>query len=124
MIHKTIMALLALLFFALPAVAVEMKERSAGIEATLKVTPEKSMVDLFLKDYSKALKQIKSAKVKAAVKTPDGKTIEKELIGMEMEGVFSYMNSLDLSKKGGYIFDITVDVDGVKRGFSFRYENR
>lgn len=124
MIRKTIMALLALLFFALPAEASGMKERRAGIEAELKVTPEKSMVDIFLKDYSKALRPIKSAKVKAAIKTPDGRTVEKELIGMEMAGVFSYMNSLDLSKKGGYIFDITVDVDGVKRGFSFRYENR
>ncbi|MBI5454704.1 MAG: hypothetical protein HY956_08760 [Deltaproteobacteria bacterium] len=124
MLIKTMLALAAVLIFTSHVSAVEMKERSAGIEATLKVAPEKSMVDLFLKDYSKALKQIKSAKVKAAVKTPDGKTIEKELIGMEMEGVFSYMNSLDLSKKGGYIFDIAVDVDGVKRGFSFRYENR
>ncbi|MBI4949179.1 MAG: hypothetical protein HY955_03435 [Deltaproteobacteria bacterium] len=124
MIHKTIMALLALIFFALPVSADEIKERSAGIEATLRVTPEKSMVDLFLRDYTKALTTIKSAKVKASIRTPDGKTLEKDLVGMEMEGVFSYMNSLDLSKKGGYIFDITVLVDGVKRGFSFRYEKR
>lgn len=124
MAQKTIMAMMALIFFALPVSADEMRERSAGIEATLKVTPEKSMVDLFLKDYSRALKPIKGARVRAVVKTPENKTIEKDLIGMEMEGVFSYMNSLDLSKKGGYIFDITVDVDGVKRGFSFRYEKR
>ena len=124
MIQKTIMALMALIFFAMPVSADEMRERSAGIEATLKVTPEKSMVDLFLNDYSRAFQPIKGAKVRAAVRTPDGKTLEKDLIGMEMEGVFSYMNSLDLSKKGGYIFDITVLVDGVKRGFSFRYEKR
>lgn len=124
MMYKTLLAILALLFLALPAESSEMKERVAGIEATLKVTPEKSMVDLFLKDYSKALRPIKNAKVKASIKTPDKKTVQKELIGMEMEGVFSYMNSLDLSKKGGYIFDITVDADGVKRGFSFRYENK
>ena len=124
MIQKTIMALMALIFLALPVSADEMRERSAETEATLRVTPEKSMVDLFLNDYSRAFQPIKGAKVRAAIRTPDGKTLEKDLIGMEMEGVFSYMNSLDLSKKGGYIFDITVDVDRVKRGFSFRYEKR
>lgn len=87
----------------------DMTKTSHGIKAVLKVTEEKSMVDLYLQKAGKTPIAITDAKVKAVVTTPDGKKVEKELIGMWMDKAYSFMNTLDMSKKGRYIFEITVE---------------
>ena len=94
---------------------------SDGIKATLVVTPSKSMVDLILSD-AKTGKSITSAKVSALIKGPDGKVIEKELMGVKMGEEFSFMNTLDMSRKGRYSFDITVEVKNKSVKFNFVYE--
>lgn len=97
---------------------------SRGIKAVLKVTPERGMVDLFLYNYSKRLTPVEKAKVTAAVTLPDKTRLEKELTGMTMDGSFSYMNSLDLSLKGRYIFDIRVDAGTGPVRFKFTYDRK
>ncbi len=91
-----------------------------GIKATFKVTPANSMVDLYLAD-SAAGKEITKAKVSAVAKGPDGKTQEKELIGMKMDKDYSFGNTFDFSQKGNYSFDLTVEVDKKKVKFDFKY---
>lgn len=97
------------------------EKKSGNVKAVLKIDPEKSMVDLYLND-AVSNRPITDARVKAAVKTPDGKKIEKELIGMRMREAFSYMNTLEMSKKGKYSFEIKVDSGGTKVLFSFFYD--
>lgn len=101
-----------------------------GIKATLKVTASQNMIDLILSD-AKTGKSITNAKVSAFMKGPDGKVLEKELMGMKMGEEFSFMNTLDMSRKGSYSFDITVEVEkklapeGFNQGkvkFNFVYE--
>lgn len=94
-----------------------------GIKAVFKVTPSQNMVDLLLTD-TKTDKAITDAKVSAKIKGPDGKIQEKELMGMKMGDVFSYMNTMDMAKKGGYSFDILVEVGKKKTKFNFVYEVR
>lgn len=92
-----------------------------NIKATLIVTPLKSMVDLLFVN-AKTGKTIINAKVFAKIKGPDGKVQEKELLGMQMGEVFSYMNTLDLSLKGSYSFKITAEAGKKKIKFDFVYE--
>lgn len=103
-----------------------------GIKGRLKVTPAMSMFDLYLTD-AKTGEVIIQAKVKATTTMPDGKKVEKELPGMKMGETFSYMNTMDLSLKGVYTFDITAEVkkeiakkdfDKERVTFSFTYEVR
>lgn len=97
------------------------EKKSGNVKAVLKIDPEKSMVDLYLNDAA-SNRPITGALVKAVIKTPDGKKIEKELMGMRMGEAFSYMNTLEMSKKGSYTFEITVDYGGTKVRFSFFYD--
>ena len=46
----------------------------------------------------------------------------KELFGMKMGEDFSFMNTLDMSKKGSYSFAIAVEAGKKKVKFNFRYE--
>ena len=78
-----------------------------GIKATLKVTPSKNMVDLILED-AKTGKPITEADVNAKIQLPDDSHVEKKLIGMKMGDIFSFMNSLDMSRKGPYYFEFFV----------------
>lgn len=92
----------------------------AGIKATLKVNRSNSMVDLYLADEKTGM-PVTSGKVLAEIKLPDGKTVEKELIGMKMGQEYSFMNSLDLSLKGKYAFDISVSAGSRRARFDFIY---
>ncbi|MBI5468364.1 MAG: hypothetical protein HY891_04450 [Deltaproteobacteria bacterium] len=112
-----------LLIAAMPVIgsASEVAKTSGGIKAVLNVDPAKSMVDLYLSD-SKTQKEISGAKVKAAITLPNGEKVEKELMGMKMGDSFSFMNTLDMSRKGSYIFDITVDLGKTTHKFNFHYD--
>lgn len=79
---------------------------SAGVKAVLKTDPATKMIDLFLSGPDG--KEITNAKVTATVSFPDGRKIEKDLIGMKMGEAYSFMNSLDMSKPGRYSFDIVI----------------
>lgn len=101
-----------------------------GVKGRFKVTPEMSMIDLYLAD-ARTDQVITGAKVKATITPPDGKMVEKDLPGMKMGETFSYMNTLDLSLKGVYAFDITAEIkktigkkdfDKERVTFSFTYE--
>lgn len=92
-----------------------------GIKATLKVTPSKSMVDLILED-AKTGKPITKADVNAKIQLPDNSHLEKKLMGMKMGGVFSFMNSLDLSRKGTYHFGILVKAADKDIQFNFEHQ--
>lgn len=103
----------------------ESVKSASGIKATLVLSPDKGMIDLYLTDESTG-RPIRSAKVNALITTPGdpAKKIEKELIGMDMDGRFSFMNSLDMSFKGRYSLDIRV-VHGKKIArFMFTHEKR
>lgn len=117
--------LLALLFLvALPltspagAGADDMTKTKNGIKAALNLDPSKSMVDLYLTD-NKTKQTLKEAKVRATVVLPDGSVVEKELMGMMMGPVFSFMNTLDMSLNGRYSFDINVETGNTKAVFKF-----
>src|SRR3990170_4860234 len=88
-----------------PSEAVSKVEK--GIKATLKVTPSKNMVDLILED-AKTGKPITEADVNAKIQLPDDTHVDKKLIGMKMGETFSFMNSLDMSRKGTYYFEFFV----------------
>ncbi|MEK7842068.1 MAG: hypothetical protein AAB197_05275, partial [Deltaproteobacteria bacterium] len=92
-----------------------------NIKATLIVAPSKSVVDLLLVN-AKTGKTITNAKVFAIIKGPGGKVEEKEFLGMQMKEVFSYMNTLDLSLKGSYSFNITAEAGKKKIKLDFVYE--
>lgn len=114
-------ALTMALIYKTDAKAETITDVEKGIKATLKVDASKSMVDLFLNEEASG-KPILEAKVKAKVTTPEGKKVEKDLVGMKMGGVFSYMNMLDMSGKGRYIFDIKVEADKKSALFNFSLE--
>ena len=125
-----IIVLAGLLFSSQIALAQMEHDMPAGeskvandIKATLAVTPSKSMVDLVLVG-AKDSKTITAAKVAAQIKGPDGNVQKKDLLGMKMGEVFSYMNTLDMSKKGSYSFVIAVEVKKEKVKFNFVYEVR
>lgn len=115
--------IVAFLLAAIPVIgsASGIEKTTGGIKAVLKVDPAKSMVDLYLSD-SKTHKEITGAKVRAAITLPNGEKVEKDLMGMKMEDSFSYMNTLDMSMKGRYIFDITVEMGKTTHKFNFHYE--
>lgn len=97
-----------------------MIKTSNGVKAVLKIDVSKSMVDLYLYDMAKNLTNpIKDAKVMADITAPSGKKVQKELIGMKMGEVFSYMNTLDMSEKGRYSFDISVQSGKRRAAFNF-----
>lgn len=91
-----------------------------GIKATLKVTPSKNMVDLILEN-AKTGKQVTSADVNAKIQLPDDSHVEKKLIGMKMGEIFSFMNSLDMSRKGTYYFEIFVRAANKDIKFNFEH---
>ena len=130
-IKSTAKIVLAGLFFCSQIALAQMKHDvpageskvAEGIKATLVVTPSKSMVDLVLVG-AKNGKTITAEKVAAQIKGPDGNVQKKDLLGMKMGEVFSYMNTLDMSKKGSYSFDIAVEVEKEKVKFNFVYEVR
>ena len=92
-----------------------------GIKGRFKVQPSMGMLDLYLTD-EKTDKVITQAKVRVAVISPDGRKIEKDLPGMKMGELFSFMNTLDMSMKGKYSFNIRVDVEKKRLNFPFSYE--
>jgi hypothetical protein len=133
---KTIISIITAVFLAVsmslisPAAAngadrAETTKSVSGIKATLAVSPDKSMVDLYLTDEATG-REIRTAKVRALISTPGNpsKKIEKELIGMSMDGRFSFMNSLDMSFKGRYSFEIQVEHEKRRARFIFTYEKR
>ncbi len=91
-----------------------------GIKATLKVTPSKNMVDLILVD-AKTGKPITEADVNAKIHLPDDSHVEKKLIGMTMGDIFSFMNSLDMSRKGTYYFEFFVR--SANKDIKFNFEH-
>lgn len=103
----------------------ESAKSASGIKATLAVSPDKSMIDLYLTDEATG-REIRTAKVNALISTPGNpsKKVEKELIGMSMDSRFSFMNSLDMSFKGRYSFDIQVEYEKRRARFVFTYEKR
>ncbi|MBI5199542.1 MAG: hypothetical protein HZA09_05965 [Nitrospirae bacterium] len=94
-----------------------------GVKAVLNVTPSMSMVDVVL-TYADTGKTITNGKVFASVKGPDGKVEKKELVGGTMGKEFSFMNTLNLSRKGKYSFDITTEIDNKKVKFNFDYHKK
>ena len=84
---------------------------SEGVKGVLKTDPAKKMVDLFLSELPGG-KEITDAKVRASVTFPDGRKMEKELLGMKMGEAYSFMNSLDMSRPGRYSFDISIESSG------------
>ena len=86
-----------------------------GVEGRLKVMPAMNRIDFYLYD-SKKDKTITTVKVSATITMPDGKKIEKELPGTKTEETFSFMNTVDLSVKGIYRFEIIAKVQ-YKIGF-------
>jgi len=88
--------------------AVGMTKTENGIKAYLNVDPSRSMVELYLAD-AKTQDVLTVAKVRLKAILPDGTLVEKDLIGMKMGPVFSFMNTVDLSLKGRYSFDIIID---------------
>jgi len=92
----------------------------SGIKATLKINQSSSMIDLYLAE-AKTGAPVTSGKVFAKIKLPNGKTVEKELMGMKMGQEYSFMNSLDLSLKGKYSFDISVVAGSRRASFDFMY---
>ena len=92
-----------------------------GIKGRLKITPSKSMLDLYLTDAATD-KPVTKAKVRAVITMPDGKKAEKDLMGMKMGGEFSFMNSADLSLKGKYTLEVTAQVGKKKVTFPYTYE--
>lgn len=103
----------------------ETAKSASGIKAALVLSPDKGMIDLFLTDEATGT-PIKSAKVRALIVAPGDPTkkIEKELIGMDMDGRFSFMNSLDMSFKGRYSLDIQIEYKRKSTRFMFTYEKR
>ena len=91
-----------------------------GIKAPLKVTPSKNMVDLILEDVNKG-KPITEADVNAKIQLPDDSHVEKKLIGMKMGDIFSFMSSLDMSRKGLYHFEIFVRAANKDIKFNFEH---
>jgi hypothetical protein len=94
-----------------------------GVRAVLNVKPSMSMVDVVLINADTG-KTITSGKVFASVKGPDGKFEKKELVGGTMGKDFSYMNTLNLSQKGKYCFDITAEIENKKVKFNFDYHKK
>ena len=84
---------------------------SEGVKAVLKTDPARKMMDLFLSELPGG-KEITDAKVTASVTFPDGRKVEKDLIGMKMGEAYSFMNSLDMSRPGRYSFDISIESSG------------
>jgi len=91
-----------------------------GIKATLKVTPSKNMIDLILED-AKTGKPVTEADVNAKIQLPDDSHVEKKLIGMKMGDIFSFMSSLDMSRKGTYYFEIFVRAANKDIKFNFEH---
>lgn len=84
---------------------------SGGVKGVLKTDPDRKMVDLFLSELPGG-KEITDAKVRARVTFPDGRKVEKDLLGMKMGEAYSFMNSLDMSKPGRYSFNISIESSG------------
>lgn len=113
------MKIKAILFFMMisiglavsPALAATSADTEKNIKGVLKTDPAKKMIDLFLSELPSG-KEIIDAKVRATITYPDGKKVEKDLIGMKMGEVYSFMNSLDMSRPGRYSFDISIESSG------------
>lgn len=113
------MKIKAILFFVMiaigldlsPALAATSTDSEKNVKGVLKTDPAKKMIDLFLSEMPSG-KEIMDAKVRASITYPDGKKVEKDLIGMRMGEVYSFMNSLDFSKPGRYSFDISIESSG------------
>lgn len=101
-----------------PSEAVSKVEK--GVKAILKVTPPKNMIDLILEDV-KTGKPITAADVNAKIQLPDDSHVEKKLIGMKMGDIFSFMSSLDMSRKGTYHFEIFVRAANKDIKFNFEH---
>ena len=118
----TVASILVMMLSVFPGInlaeADEMTNSANGIKATLKINAPKSMIDLYLFDQA-TLRPIADLKAVASITYPDGRKGEKELMGMKMGEAVSYMNTLDMSQKGRYIFDITVESGKRKAKFHF-----
>ena len=78
------------------------------------------MFDLILEDVNKG-KPITEADVNAKIQLPDDSHVEKKLIGMKMGDIFSFMSSLDMSRKGTYYFEISVRAANKDIKFNFEH---
>ena len=76
-----------------------------GVTATIKVLSK--MVDLILVD-AESKELVKGAEVEAMIVYAGSHKIIKKLIGMKMGKGYSYMNSIDMSEKGGYTLHLMV----------------
>ncbi|MFZ3073243.1 MAG: hypothetical protein WA162_08370 [Thermodesulfobacteriota bacterium] len=118
-------ALIATMFFILSAeIAYSsgiMTSVLDGTRADLKLDEKQKTIDVYLSDI-KTKKAITDASVIALVRLPNGEKKEITLTGMEMNGMFSYMNSLDTAKKGDYIFRIKVLRGKKELIFSFTWK--
>lgn len=99
-----------------------MTKTSGGIIATLKIDAKGSMVDLYLTDAKTRKPITGGVAVTATVTKPDKKKVKIELKGMEMDGAFSYMNTLDMPIKGIYTVVVAVESGGKETKFDFAYE--
>ncbi len=121
----TVASILVMMLSAPPGInlaeADEMTKSANGIKATFKINASKNMVDLYLLDQG-ASRPIADSKAVASITDPDGRKGKKELMGMKMGDAVSYMSTLDMSKKGRYIFDITAESGKKKARFHFTYE--
>lgn len=110
---KTTLLLIVFSFGLWPAVvpAETSTKSSDGVKAVLKTDPAKKMIDLFLSEMPGG-KEITDAKVTASVTLPDGRKVEKDLVGMRMGETYSFMNSLDMSKPGRYSFVVAIKSSG------------
>jgi len=118
---KILIAAFSLCLLPASAIAGTSVGSSEGVRAVLKTDPAKKMVDLFLSELPSG-REITEAKVRASVTFPDGRKVEKDLIGMKMGEAYSFMNSLDFSKPGRYSFDITIEASGRSARFEFTQE--
>src|SRR3972149_1356229 len=89
-----------------------------GTKADLKIDKKQKTIEVYLSGVE-TKKAITDAEVIALVRLPNNEKKEITLSGMEMDKVFSYMNSLDTAKKGDYIFRIKVLRDKKEFIFSF-----
>lgn len=105
------LAIISLGIITSPAVAAQSADTEKNVKGVLKTDPAKKMIDLFLSELPSG-REIMDAKVRAAITYPDGRKVEKELIGMRMGEVYSFMNSLDFSKPGRYSFDVSIQTSG------------
>lgn len=103
--------IISLGIIASPALSATSADSEKDVKGVLKTDPARKMIDLFLSELPSG-REIMDAKVRATITYPDGRKVEKDLVGMRMGEVYSFMNSLDFSKPGRYSFDVSIQTSG------------